>query len=142
MNENALMESVIRAEGLGKTYAEGKMHTPVFDGLDLNVAAGETVAIVGASGAGKSTLLHLLGGLDVPTAGEVYVAGQRMSGSPGCAPPWKSKPRIMRFAWPPRWLKSVNSLRPRANAMNSSYAKPSGPSRTGWTMGVTRWPSS
>ena len=79
MNENALMESVIRAEGLGKTYAEGKMHTPVFDGLDLNVAAGETVAIVGASGAGKSTLLHLLGGLDTPTAGEVYVAGQRMS---------------------------------------------------------------
>ena len=79
MNENALMESVIRAEGLGKTYAEGKMHTPVFDGLDLDVAAGETVAIVGASGAGKSTLLHLLGGLDIPTAGEVYVAGQRMS---------------------------------------------------------------
>lgn len=79
MNENVLMESVIRAEGLGKTYAEGKMHTPVFDGLDLNVAAGETVAIVGASGAGKSTLLHLLGGLDIPSAGEVYVAGQRMS---------------------------------------------------------------
>ena len=79
MNEKAQMEAVIRAEGLGKTYAEGKMHTPVFDGLDLAVAAGETVAIVGASGAGKSTLLHLLGGLDVPTTGEVYVAGQRMS---------------------------------------------------------------
>jgi len=73
------MESVIRAEGLAKTYAEGRMHTPVFDGLELDVAPGETVAIVGASGAGKSTLLHLLGGLDVPTAGEVYVAGQRMS---------------------------------------------------------------
>ncbi len=73
------MESVIRAEGLGKTYAEGKMHTPVFDGLDLDVAAGETVAIIGASGAGKSTLLHLLGGLDIPSAGEVYVTGQRMS---------------------------------------------------------------
>lgn len=73
------MEYVIRAEGLGKTYAEGKMHTPVFDGLDLEVAPGETVAIVGASGAGKSTLLHLLGGLDIPTAGEVYVAGHRMS---------------------------------------------------------------
>ncbi|MGW8127530.1 MAG: lipoprotein-releasing ABC transporter ATP-binding protein LolD [Stenotrophomonas sp.] len=79
MNENASMESVIRAEGLAKTYAEGRMRTPVFDGLELDVAPGETVAIVGASGAGKSTLLHLLGGLDVPTAGEVYVAGQRMS---------------------------------------------------------------
>jgi len=70
---------VIRAEKLAKTYAEGKMRTPVFDGLELVVAAGETVAIVGASGAGKSTLLHLLGGLDTPTAGEVYVAGQKMS---------------------------------------------------------------
>jgi len=70
---------VMHAEKLAKTYAEGKLRTPVFDGLDLSVAAGETVAIVGASGAGKSTLLHLLGGLDTPTAGEVYVAGQRMS---------------------------------------------------------------
>ena len=69
----------LRAEGLGKTYAEGKLKTHVFDGLDLAVAAGETVAIVGASGAGKSTLLHLLGGLDTPSAGEVYVAGQKMS---------------------------------------------------------------
>ena len=71
--------SVIRAEGLGKTYREGKLNTPVFDGLHLDVHAGETVAIIGASGAGKSTLLHLLGGLDVPTAGEVYVDGHRMS---------------------------------------------------------------
>lgn len=81
MNEAlTLGQEVIRAEALAKTYAEGRMQTPVFDGLDLRVAAGETVAIIGASGAGKSTLLHLLGGLDTPTAGEVYVAGQRMSG--------------------------------------------------------------
>src|SRR5678816_2956656 len=72
-------DEVIRAEGLGKTYAEGRMQTPVFNGLDLSVAAGETVAIIGASGAGKSTLLHLLGGLDTPTAGEVFVAGNQMS---------------------------------------------------------------
>lgn len=78
MND-VISDAVIRAEGLAKTYAEGKMHTPVFDGLELSVSRGETVAIIGASGAGKSTLLHLLGGLDVPTAGEVYVAGQRMS---------------------------------------------------------------
>ena len=62
---------VMRAEKLAKTYSEGKMRTPVFDGLELSVVAGETVAIVGASGAGKSTLLHLLGGLDTATAGEV-----------------------------------------------------------------------
>ncbi len=73
------LESVIRCEKLGKTYAEGNLHTPVFDGLEMTVATGETVAILGASGAGKSTLLHLLGGLDTPTAGEVYVAGQKMS---------------------------------------------------------------
>jgi len=70
---------VIRCEGLAKTYSEGKLRTPVFHGLDLAVHAGETVAILGVSGAGKSTLLHLLGGLDVPSAGEVYVAGQKMS---------------------------------------------------------------
>jgi lipoprotein-releasing system ATP-binding protein len=71
--------AVIHCEALGKTYAEGTLYTPVFHGLDLTVHAGETVAILGASGAGKSTLLHLLGGLDTPTAGEVYVAGQKMS---------------------------------------------------------------
>ena len=75
----SMSNDVIRAEGLGKTYAEGSLHTQVFDGLDIAVAKGETVAILGASGAGKSTLLHLLGGLDVPSAGEVYVASQKMS---------------------------------------------------------------
>jgi len=82
MSETALDTSatvVLAAGGLGKTYAEGKLHTPVFDGLDFTVQAGETVAILGASGAGKSTLLHLLGGLDTPSAGEVFVAGQKMS---------------------------------------------------------------
>lgn len=70
---------VLGCTGLGMVYAEGKMRTPVFDGLDLEVRKGETVAIVGASGAGKSTLLHLLGGLDTPTAGDVYVDGHWMS---------------------------------------------------------------
>lgn len=69
----------LRAEGLAMTYSEGRLRTPVFDGIDLSVQSGETVAILGASGAGKSTLLHLLGGLDTPTAGEVFVAGQRMN---------------------------------------------------------------
>ena len=72
-------ESVLRCERLGKTYQEGDLRTPVFEDLSLAVEAGETVAIVGASGAGKSTLLHLLGGLDTPSAGEVWVDGQQMS---------------------------------------------------------------
>jgi lipoprotein-releasing system ATP-binding protein len=73
------MNEVLRADGLAKTYAEGSLRTHVFHDLHLSVAEGETVAILGASGAGKSTLLHLLGGLDVPTAGEVWVAGKQMS---------------------------------------------------------------
>ena len=80
MNEANVTEgAVIRCAGLSKVYAEGNLRTPVFDGLDLAVAAGETVAIVGVSGAGKSTLLHILGGLDTPTTGEVFVAGEAMS---------------------------------------------------------------
>ncbi len=71
--------AVLACNGLGKIYDEGGLRAEIFRDLDLAVAAGETVAIVGASGAGKSTLLHLLGGLDKPTAGEVYVAGQAMS---------------------------------------------------------------
>jgi lipoprotein-releasing system ATP-binding protein len=83
MNETMPMDDatpVIHCEGLAKTYAEGSMNTPVFNQLELTVQRRETVAILGASGAGKSTLLHLLGGLDTPTEGEVFVAGNRMNG--------------------------------------------------------------
>ena len=62
----------IRAAGLTKTYRSGEGTLVVFAGLNLDVAAGEKLALVGESGSGKSTLLHLLGGLDRPTEGAIY----------------------------------------------------------------------
>ncbi|HUE77461.1 MAG TPA: ABC transporter ATP-binding protein [Longimicrobiales bacterium] len=68
----------VRTTALTRVYASGDTELRVLDGVDVEVAAGEAVAIIGASGAGKSTFLHLLGGLDRPSSGEVEVAGRRL----------------------------------------------------------------
>ena len=65
-------EIAIRAAGLAKSYRSGGSELVIFSGLDIDVARGERLALVGESGAGKSTLLHLLGGLDRPTEGAIY----------------------------------------------------------------------
>jgi len=70
--------SVLRARGLRKHYGQGEGLVRAVDGVDLDVGPGETVAVMGPSGCGKSTLLHLLGGLDRPSGGEVWLGGRRI----------------------------------------------------------------
>src|SRR5580704_13304825 len=69
---------VLRARALRKEYGQEAGLVRAVDEVDLDVAAGETLAVMGPSGCGKSTLLHLLGGLDRPTAGELWLDGQRI----------------------------------------------------------------
>jgi lipoprotein-releasing system ATP-binding protein len=73
---------VLLARGLAKTYGQGPTAVEVLKAVDLDVAPSEKLAIVGSSGSGKSTLLHLLGGLDTPTAGLVYLDGSNLNQLP------------------------------------------------------------
>jgi ABC-type lipoprotein export system ATPase subunit len=71
---------VLQARGITKTVGAGRAARTVLDGVNLDVEAGEVVAVLGRSGSGKSTLLHLLGGLDRPDAGQIMLAGRALTG--------------------------------------------------------------
>ena len=77
---NTADTTVLRARGLRKEHGKGEGLVRAVAGVDLDIAAGETVAVMGPSGCGKSTLLHLLGGLDQPSGGEVWLNGRRIDG--------------------------------------------------------------
>ncbi|NLD14103.1 MAG: lipoprotein-releasing ABC transporter ATP-binding protein LolD [Gammaproteobacteria bacterium] len=70
---------VLECRDLGKTYSEGPVEVEVLKAVNLQLAAGERMAIVGSSGSGKTTLLHMLAGLDVPSSGSVWLAGEELS---------------------------------------------------------------
>ncbi|MDP2243648.1 lipoprotein-releasing ABC transporter ATP-binding protein LolD [Pseudomonas sp.] len=71
--------AVLSCRNLGKSYEEGPQSVVVLEGLQLELHPGERVAIVGSSGSGKSTLLNMLGGLDTPSTGSVWLAGEELS---------------------------------------------------------------
>jgi lipoprotein-releasing system ATP-binding protein len=80
MSESRMSDkAVLSCRNLGKSYDEGPESVQVLSGLNLELRPGERVAIVGSSGSGKSTLLNLLGGLDTPSTGSVWLAGEELS---------------------------------------------------------------
>ena len=89
---------LIQCDGVVKIYKVADLEVVALQGLDLTVQPGEFIAIVGASGSGKSTLLSVLGGLDVPSAGRVIVAGHRV-GEMGAAERTRYRRQVLGFVW-------------------------------------------
>ena len=94
MNETTAPPIILQAEGVERRFREGSLDVTVLKDMALTVRAGDQLAIVGASGSGKSTLLHLLGGLDLPTAGSIRVMGHD----------WQQLSEAKRGVWRNRYI--------------------------------------
>ena len=90
------MEPIVRARQLEKVYRSDGIATPALRGVDLEIHPGEFTAIAGPSGSGKSTLLHLLGGLDRPSAGEVWLEGERVDDKNAT---WRARLRLWKVGF-------------------------------------------
>ncbi|WP_456476895.1 ABC transporter ATP-binding protein [Oceanithermus sp.] len=90
------MEPIVRAKKLEKVYRSNGIATPALRGVDLEIRPGEFTAIAGPSGSGKSTLLHLLGGLDRPSAGEVWLEGERVDDKNAT---WRARLRLWKVGF-------------------------------------------
>ena len=86
-----MSDALIRLEGVKKSFQKGQETIQIFDGLDMEIAAGDFVAMMGPSGSGKTTLLNMLGGVDQPTGGAIYFEGERIDSlSEGKLAKWRA----------------------------------------------------
>ncbi|MCG8505808.1 MAG: ABC transporter ATP-binding protein [Sphingomonadales bacterium] len=86
-----MSDALIRLEGVKKSFQKGQETIQIFDGLDMEIAAGDFVAMMGPSGSGKTTLLNMLGGVDQPTGGAIYFDGERIDSlSEGKLAKWRA----------------------------------------------------
>lgn len=85
---------MLRAEGIHKRYKDGKKDLHVLKGIDIEIRKGETVSVTGPSGAGKSTLLHILGGIDRPSAGKIFLDGSDFYALPDNERAWRRNKKI------------------------------------------------
>ncbi len=114
----------VRLTGVGRTFGHGPVGRTVLAGLDLEIGAGEVVALLGASGSGKSTVLRLVAGLDAPTEGVVAVGGEPVRGVEPRAAVVFQEPRLL--PW-------------RSLAANVAFGLPDGTSRADGRAAVERW---
>ena len=133
------MSTLVSIRNLTKSYQRGPEKVDVLHGLDLDIAAGDFVALMGPSGSGKTTLLNLIGGLDAPSSGEIGIAGQRIDRM-GQVPRHRGRMGQQRHATP---LQGGQQLRLGQQAIKAERHGSSSTKESGWWKSglADRWAS-